>query len=327
MLILENQALSEMTTTAIGGQVAKTFFPTSSSEVIEAVVTCNQNNWSFVFLAGGSNTLFADKLKENQAIISLVKFDNFELEQIKNGCFVKAQAGAILQDLVDLSQTISGDMTSLTRVPGSIGGAIVGNAGAYGTEIRDVFESVSVVKLSDIAKFGTKAPITVLADCNFGYRDSVFKQNKDFVVLEIVLKLKPTQDKLADEQKYLEISTKRDAIYPKGFRSPGSMFKNIIFSSLDSKIQAKIDPSWVVYGDKLPVGKLLEELNVKGKAFGGVKMTDRHPNIFHNFDNGSFADATTLISQIQELVWNRWNIKIEPEVRFIGSDFADFWKN
>jgi UDP-N-acetylmuramate dehydrogenase len=319
MLILENQKLSEFVTTKIGGIVDKVFLPTNNVEVIEAITICNQNNWSFVILAGGSNTVFADKIDKNQAVICLSKLDKITQEKD----LILAQAGAKLQDLVDLAQKTSDSMTSLTRVPGSIGGAVYGNAGAYGTEIADIFEYAIVVKLSDIAKFGNQAPILKLTDCNFGYRDSLFKQDKNYVILEVCLKLKPSID--LENQKYNEISAKRDAIYPQGFKSPGSMFKNIRFSELDPAIQAKIPLDWVVFGDKLPVGRLLEELGLKGFAVEGVKMTDRHPNIFHNFNNGSFANTTKLVSQIQLKVWDKWQIKIEPEVRLIDSNFQDFW--
>ncbi len=340
MQILNDQILANYTTIQIGGCVQYMFLPTTEVEIMEAVVWCQSKSLPFMFLAGGSNTVFPDQnLVYSQVIINLTKFNEivvgYNLDNLENNLTtsfkITAKAGASLQDIVDLSlqnysnpisEYFSGSMVGLNRVPGTIGGATVGNAGAYGTEIKDIVESVKCIDFSnpsDILIFSN-------ADCQFGYRDSIFKQNKNLVVLEITLNLPISQNKNDDKLRYQEIATKRDAIYPIGFASPGSLFKNILFDSLPLAVQSKIPNDWVVYGNKLPVGKLLESLDCKGFSVGGIQMRLSHSNIMVNFNTGSYQDACSVVAQLQSKIYSEYQIKLEPEVRFIPNNFNNFYK-
>jgi UDP-N-acetylmuramate dehydrogenase len=325
MLILENQILKNYTTIGIGGAVKYMFFPTTKKELIEAILFCKKETLPFVFLAGGSNTVFPDTtLEYDQVVINLTHFNTIDYKDNQ----LIAKSGVVLQKMVDLMMELkSGCMVGLNRVPGTVGGAVVGNAGAYGTEIKDIVKKVHCIRLSDVYKYGQKARILKLTnkDCKFGYRDSLFKQEKDFVVLEAFFDIPKSVDFEVDLQKYNEISIKRDAIYPVGFASPGSLFKNILFDKLDTEAQKNVPNEWVVYGNKLPVGKLLESLDCKGFRIGGVQMRESHANIMVNVDSGSFQDARNVVLELQNKINQKFGIKIEPEVRFMPDNFGDFW--
>jgi UDP-N-acetylmuramate dehydrogenase len=331
-----NPELKNYNTIKIGGHVQTMFWPTSKVEIIKAILTCKKDNLPFVFLAGGSNTVFPDEdLDYNQAVINLSKFDQVDFLLNDQGILITAKAGTELQTLIDLSlEQGSGTMVGLNRVPGSIGGAIVGNAGAYGTEIKDIVTVVKAIRRSDILKIDLESfilsneqiPLYTLTnlDCHFTYRHSEFKNDLDWIVLEIELFCPFSSDIVADQKRYDEIATKRDAVYPKGFASPGSLFKNILFSDLTAEQQAKIPQGWVVYGNKLPVGRLLEELGLKGHSIGGIKMTDRHPNIMLNYNQASFDDAQAMVKFLQQRVKEEFGIEITPEVRFLPNNFGEF---
>jgi UDP-N-acetylmuramate dehydrogenase len=326
MKILHDQNLAKYTTINIGGLVKTVYLPTNLEEFIFAIDECNASKLAFFVLGGGSNTVFDDQnLEYDQAVICLREFDQIiDQESVEGQLIIKTQPGLPLQKLVDFALFEQGfsDLIGLNRVPGTVAGAVVGNAGAYGTEIKDVVHKVKYINKSQI-QTETKPVIFTLQneECKFEYRNSFFKSNPDFLIVEIEFLLSKTDNIDIAKTKYTEIAQFRDQIYPVGYQSPGSLFKNLIFSKLDPDIATKIPKDWVVYGDKLPVGKLLEELGLKGYEVGGIKMTDRHPNIMWNKENGSFSDCQAVIKHLQTRVKVKFGIDIEPEVRFIKGKF------
>ena len=330
MKIDTNKNLSELTTTGIGGLVSLIFWPTNYPELIEAIRFCNDRKKSFFILAGGSNTIFPDKdLKYNQAIINIKEFSSIEVKEQDGKTIFELDPGVELQSVVDLA--IDNNLvgaTGLNRVPGTIGGAVVGNAGAYGAETKDIVQKIEFIRLSEVKKQPDWINIYSLenSECLFGYRDSLFKQDKNILITRIYLELNKAKDIEAEKIKYDEISTKRDAVYPKGFQSPGSLFKNILFSSLSKEVQKNIPNDWVVFGDKLPVGKLLENVDAQGFQVGQMKQRETHANIMTNLGGGTFADATSVVQKLQKKVFEKFGIEIEPEVRFIPNNFYDFFE-
>jgi UDP-N-acetylmuramate dehydrogenase len=318
-----DQELREYTTIGIGGKIHKMYFPLSLKELIEAIEECKSNNIQFFVLAGGSNTVFEDnKLIYEQAVINLCNLNTITAQDKGGYCEIKTEAGAVLQSIVDLalSKGLEG-ITGLNRVPGTIGGAVVGNAGAYGCETKDFVNEVTVLDLSNFE-------IKVLdnSDCKFGYRDSIFKHSKNLLVLSTTIHLIKSPNPQEEKLKYDEIATKRDAIYPKGLLSPGSLFKNLLWSELSEESQELVPKDWVVFGNKLPVGKLLESLDCKGFGYGEIQMRPTHANIMINKGKGTYADATSTVQELQNKVKAKYKIDIEPEVRFIPRNFNDFWK-
>jgi UDP-N-acetylenolpyruvoylglucosamine reductase len=317
-----DQNLNKYTTIGIGGKIKTMYFPISVEQIVESIKLCNSTNTPYFVLAGGSNTVFEDdNLVYDQAIINLTKFDHLSYWFEGSECIINAESGVILQTLVDLAQELKLEgITGLNRVPGTIGGAVVGNAGAYGCETKDFVNSATVLDLTDYT-------IKELSnsDCNFTYRDSIFKHNKKYLVLRVTIHLQKSQNPSAEKSKYDEIATKRDAIYPKGLLSPGSLFKNLLWSDLPKESQELVPKDWVVYGNKLPVGKLLESLDCKGFGFGDVQMRPTHANIMINNGKGNFQEAVRTAQELKSKVKSKYKINIEPEVRFIPKDFSDFW--
>ena len=329
MKIDTNKHLSEMTTTGIGGLVSLVFWPTNYPELVEAIRFCNERKMGFFVLAGGSNTIFHDKdLKYGQAVINIKEFSEYEIKEQDNKTIIELDPGAELQTVVDLTlENHLGGAIGLNRVPGSIGGAVVGNAGAYGTETRDIVQKIEFIRLSEVKKQPDWINIYSLenSECFFGYRDSIFKHDRDILITRIYLEFQKSPNPDEDKAKYDEIATKRDAIYPTGFQSPGSLFKNILFSSLTKEVQQNIPSDWVVFGDKLPVGKLLENVDAQGFQVGQMKQRDTHANIMTNLGGGTFSDAVTVVEELKKKVLKKFKIEIEQEVRFIPKDFKDFF--
>jgi UDP-N-acetylmuramate dehydrogenase len=355
MKTLLNQYLRDYNTIRIGGKVRWMFFPHSSSELLEAINFARFNKAPFFILAGGSNTVFDDKgMNSRQVVINLSEMDNFEYRMsgdtpsaslpplLGKGEFlqgktiskqqfieIECEPGMVLQSVVDLAlDGNAGGMVGLNRVPGTIGGAVVGNAGAYGCEAMSFVDKVEYIDLQEVIKQPNWVNVHILDNqgCGFGYRDSIFKHNKNWLITNIHLRVPIDADLSPAIAKYNEIAIKRDAIYPKGFASPGSLFKNILFSTLPAEVQKNIPAEWVMYGNKLPVGKLLENLGCQGFGIGDIQMRPTHANIMTNLGNATFANAIDTVKILQKQVKEKFGIDIEPEVRFIEGDFSKFWR-
>jgi UDP-N-acetylmuramate dehydrogenase len=324
MEIRQDEMLKDYTTIGIGGKIKWVFFPQSVDELILAVKYCGDNKINFFILAGGSNTVFADEdLIYDQAVICLSSLNGFEAGP--DG-LLECDPGIKLQDIVDYAQTnqLIG-LTGLNRVPGTLGGAVVGNAGAFGTEIGDVVQKIDVVDLGQLhLGGGFKIHSLNSADCQFSYRNSVFKNHSNWLILKIWLQLKPVQDFTQESKKYQEIATKRDEIYPHDLRSPGSTFKNLITDNLTEGQLQKIPADWISFGNKLAAGKLLEEAGAKGFRVGQVHMRDTHANIMINDGQGTYREVKELIERLQQKVLNKFSINLEPEIRLIPGDFRLF---
>ena len=334
MKIKHDQKLGEHTTMGIGGVIKYMFFPANGAELIEAINYCLESDISYFLLAGGSNTVFSDNVLYDQAVINLTQMTEFT--HTKNEILVGP--GFVLQDLVDFAQqnNLSG-VTGLNRVPGTVGGAVIGNAGAYGCEICETVKSVSYLDVKEIEKSLKKSPTkdfemvySKLAQeagnkgCEFGYRNSLFKKSNDLVVTEIKLELEQITDFTNELAEYDRIANIRDSVYPKGFMSPGSMFKNILFDSLPPESRDRIPPDWVVYGNKLPAGRLIQETVGLGKRIGNVGNREKHANILQNFGGGTYQDVVEFRDLVIKEVKEKFDIEMVPEIRIIPPDFADF---
>lgn len=321
MNIYNDVSLASYTTIGIGGKIDRLIQPSNAEELVEAVEQTYILGVPFFVLAGGSNTVFCDDLiQPHQHVIQLSNIKG--ITRIIDAVYM-INAGTRLQDCVDFSldHHMSG-MIGLNRIPGSIGGAIVGNAGAYGSEIADVVLKVDCIDLA-AAKQGKLRIISLTKnECRFGYRDSIFKHDSNLCVFQIYIQLLPSLTPQDDNSQYWEIATKRDAVYPADLKSPGSTFKNIYYSELSEYAKSQIPSGWVMYGDKLPAGRLLEEVNAKGFRIGDIGMRESHANIMINYGNGTHQEVVDVITQLSERVKQRFNVFLEPEIRIIPPLFG-----
>ncbi len=301
----ENFPLSQITTLKIGGPARLFITVTTQDELTEVISYTKQNRIPYLVIGGGSNLLVAD-----EGVNKLV---------IKNGIegitkivrFLKAKSGMSLQNLVDYSIThnLSG-LQKLTGIPGTVGGAVFGNAGAYGQTISDLIREVICLNSQ------TLETITLQIDeCEFDYRDSIFKRNS-LVILEVIFKLEMGKSKELRKEAD-EILEKRLVKYPKGIKCPGSFFKNLVAEKLPKEILAKIPKEKIVYG-KLPAGSLLEMVGAKGDKLGDIEIASYHANLFVNKGEGKASDFYSLAKKYAQKVKEKFGIILEPEVQLIN---------
>jgi UDP-N-acetylmuramate dehydrogenase len=225
---------------------------------------------------------------------------------------VRAAAGAVLQDLVDA--TIAAGLEGLhtmTGIPGWVGGAIYGNAGAYGHSIHEFVESVRFFDGAAIREMDNVA-------CEFRYRESVFKRNKSWIVLEATLRLPsgdPTQLRAAADG-ILKI---RNEKYPPSMLCAGSIFKNLLLAELPEAVRAKV-PERVIREGKVPSAYFLELAGAKGMVLGGVQVAGYHANLIYNAGGGTAEQVRELIGTLKQRVLDCCGLLLDEEVQYLGPE-------
>jgi len=306
--IKENIDLSTQTTFKIGGK-AKFFVEIfSKDELRQAIEFSRKKNLKFFILAGGSNVLISDKGFEGLTI----KMSNKKI--YLEGAEVVCEAGASLADLVNFS--IENSLTGLewaAGIPGTVGGAVRGNAGAFGGEIKD---SVSEVEVLDAKTDNLEVVKLKNEECHFGYRSSLIKENNNLIVFSARFKLSKG---IARESKILseDIIKKRALKQPIGF-SAGSFFKNP--STTDKSLIEKFekDIKMKMRGDKMPAGWFIEDLGLKGKKIGGAQISEKHANFIINTGKARAEDVIILSSFLKQKVRDKYGIQLEEEISKIG---------
>lgn len=298
---IQNQPLSALSTFGIGGNAKTVYQPEDRQELLEILEYLHQEKTSFGIIALGSNIVFPD-----QGI-------DYPLIQIKSGVIVRkkatviADAGVRLSDLVDfyLNKNLAG-LEKFSGIPGSVGGAVVGNAGAYGESIGDYIINVEVWQNSHIKLLTEK-------ECRFSYRHSIFKEER-LVVLSVELKTVP-----ADGQRLRQIAAEiihqRQEKYHPGLKCPGSFFKNIPIADAPPSLLSKIDHK-VVKGGKIPAGYLLESVGAKNLKVGGISIASYHGNLFINDGRGKAAEVKQLAQILKDKVRQKYGVVLEEEIRY-----------
>lgn len=315
MQFQDNYPLKNVTTLQIGGPAKKFVEVTTQEDLIEAIQYAKDQKLPYLLIGGGSNLLISDKgvdclVIKNEVVgistskVGFVPSDALSFE-------VNVKSGTPLQELVDYTIThgLSG-LQKLTGIPGTVGGAVYGNAGAYGQTISDHLTNVSALNTNNEA-------IEQLSnsDCRFNYRNSIFKKTRD-TILEVTFQLEPGDPKtLAEEAK--ETLAKRLVKYPPGIKCPGSFFKNLVASEIPEEILKNIPPEKIVYG-KVPAGALLEEVGAKGQKSDGIEIASYHANLFINEGTGTAETFYNLAKIYAEKVREKFGITLEPEVQLIN---------
>jgi len=304
--IQENISLAPLTTFKIGGS-AKYFVEVASDEDIKAAVLWARGKaMPLVVLAGGSNVLITDG-ELTALVMHIVSRAN-----VFTGVELKADAGCNLLELIKKASMLGlGGWESLAGIPGSIGGATRGNAGAFGTEIKDVLTSVTAFNAAtfDIKDFNN-------SECDFSYRHSYFKDHPEWIILRATLSLHkvPAGDSLALIDNTI---IERERRHLQNVRAAGSFFTNPIAPDI---VQAMFEQEKETKSreGRVPAGWLIEKVGMKGAKIGGAVASEQHPNYLVNAGNATSADVLELAKKIKDAVKVRFNIQLLEEAVVVG---------
>jgi UDP-N-acetylmuramate dehydrogenase len=306
--IKENVPLAPLTTFKIGGAALYYTEAHTASDVTEAIEYAKAHQVPAFVFGGGSNVLFSDKGFPG-LIIHLVASG----VQI-NGEQVTVFSGTRLLDLVvAVEEKGLAGLEYLSGVPGFVGGAIRGNAGAFGSEISTWLTSVTAVNLREgIVKTFTKE------ECVFAYRKSFFKENKDWVIVEakFLFKEKKSSDELARIRK--ETIAKREAKHPQDARCAGSFFMNPYVTNQELLDEFASETGTPSKDGKLPAGWLVTHVGLRGKKIGGAEMSAQHPNYLVNTGDATAEDVVMLSSLVKTKVRDELGIRLQEEVQMVG---------
>jgi UDP-N-acetylmuramate dehydrogenase len=285
--LLENEPMSKHTTYGIGGPAMAYITPKDRFDLSNILKFSTKNEIPVYFVGTGSNLLVADNGIEG---IVLTPAKSLKQLEIKNN-WVVAESGVMLGKLVKecIKHNLTG-LESLIGVPGTLGGALVMNAGAFGGEISNFLDSVDIMTMSgEINTFNN-------SDIDFSYRFSSFK--KDEFILLARFKLQTEVPEIINHKK-LKASSGRKTNQPLRYRSAGSVFKN---------------------HKDYAAGYLIDNAGLKGTKIGDAEISTHHANFFINHGNASASDISALIRIAREAVFKKFDIELELEIQTLGFD-------
>lgn len=290
MTIKENEPMSKHLTFRIGG-AARFFIEVKDvGELGEAIEFAKQKNLPWFVLGGGSNTLCADAGYDGVVIQMANRgwsLGDHSLGKMTVGA--GAMSVAVGRAAGDTGLTGIEWMVSL---PGTIGGAVRGNAGCFGGEMKDVVESVRVFRDGAVVELAN-------ADCQFAYRESIFKHNHD-IIIDVTFRL-TSGDKEFIKAKMTEVLGKRKSTQPTASGTAGCAFKNPL-----------------VDGKLMSCGKLIDDLGLKGTKIGGISISDVHGNFLINDGTATADQVVQLISLIKTRARNELGVQLQEEIQYIG---------
>ena len=300
----QNISLSKYTSFKIGGNAKYFFISNNSDELSKAITDAQKKKMNYIVLGGGSIVLVSDSGFDGLVIIN--KNDGIDFQKEK----VIAGSGTILMNLVHKS--IEKGLTGLewsVGIPGTVGGAVRGNAGAYRGQMSDNISKVEVLRDGKIISLDKK-------ECEFGYRQSIFQTNTD-LILSAKLQLQKG-DRAESEKKIKELFEDRKNKQPLEYPSAGSVFKNVMIDhniNLDKLLNL---PKEYLEYKKIPAAWLIETLDIKGKTIGGAQISSKHANFIVNIGKATANDVIQLISYIKMLVRDKYGIELQEELEYIG---------
>lgn len=285
--IIINQPLKAYTYTHFGGNADFFVTPETYEQVQSVVKLAHKENVSFTLLGNGSNLIIKDGGIRG-IVMNLSKLNTVQI----NETTMIAQSGA---KIIDASrEALKGALTGLEfacGIPGSVGGALFMNAGAYGGEIKDVLQSTVVVD-----RFGDLHTLAA-EDLDLAYRTSNIPDN-GYIVLEATFALK-TGDPVAIKSVMDDLTFKRESKQPLEYPSCGSVFKR--------------PPGYFA-------GKLIQDSGLQGKMVGGAQVSEKHAGFIVNKNECTAQEYIDLIRYVQKTVKEKYDVKLEREVRIIGED-------
>lgn len=338
MKIINNQSLKEITTFKIGGPAKYFCIVKNEDEIIEAIGFSKKNKIPFFVLGGGSNILVDDKGFDG--LVIKIELMGIKYEEKDN--IVKATVGAgenwdsFVADTVEKGYC---GLENLSMIPGTVGASPVQNIGAYGSEVKDTIESVYVldVKKDEYITFTN-------SQCDFSYRDSIFKKEKNrYIVLSVVFNLSKKLKLNLEYKDLKEYFSKRNLFSPslkqvrnavinirtdklpslKEYGTAGSFFKNAVVSSAKAKELVAKYPEIILHSVndkkvKIPLAWILDNIcEFKGKRKGNVGVYKNQALVLVNYGNATAEEITNLAQEMVDAVYEKTGIEIFPEVQYV----------
>ena len=285
--VLTEEPMKAHTTFRIGGP-ADIYVEPAYSDIADILLFLKGENVPFTVIGNGSNLLVSDAGIEGVIIALGKKSSAITI----SGDTIVAEAGALLSTVANAAADAG--LTGLefaSGIPGSLGGAVYMNAGAYGGEIKDVLESVTVIN-TDLEK-----QIFAPEDLDLSYRHSILMEKGGFVT-DVTIKLtQGNKDEI--KGRIEEIRNQRVSKQPLNYPSAGSTFKR---------------------PEGYFAGKLIDDAGLRGYSVGGAQVSEKHCGFVINKDNAKASDVLKLMHNIDDIVYNKFGVHLTPEVRIIGRD-------
>ena len=283
-----DEPMKNHTSFKVGGNADCLLVPSCKEDISIALKICQSENIPYYIMGNGSNLLVRDNGFRG-LIIKIT--DNMNESYVKDNNIVYAEAGILLSSLANfISKKGLSGFEFASGIPGSFGGAVYMNAGAYDGEMKQVISKANILNPLTCEEL-----VLNNEELDFGYRTS-FVQKNDLIVLSAELKLEAGEKELIIE-KMNELNKKRKDKQPLEFPSAGSTFKR---------------------PEGYFAGKLIMDSGLRGKQIGGAQVSEKHCGFVINKDNATANDIINLIDYVRDTVYEKYNVELEPEVRIIG---------
>lgn len=284
---LENVDMRQYTSFKAGGSAKEMVIVESVEELQKVLQEIHRENKKWLMLGNGSNTLISDKGFDGLVVKLGDSFANVEVEEDGLVCGTAALMSVVAK--IALRESMTG-FEPLSGIPGSLGGAVFMNAGAYDGEMKDVVEYVDIV-----TKDGAEVKRVKGEDMDFSYRHSILEETGD-VAVSVKLKM-PKGNPEEISAKMQELMKRRNEKQPVQYPSAGSFFKR---------------PTGYF------AGKLVQDAGLKGLTVGGAQVSELHSGFVINIGGATATDIIDLMHLVQNTVYDKFGVKLEPEVRIIG---------
>jgi UDP-N-acetylmuramate dehydrogenase len=304
LTVSEGVPLSRYTRFGIGGP-ADLYAETGNAETfVAALAAARSSGIPTIVIGGGTNLVVSDR--GFRGIVLRYRGDRL----MAAGRRVTADAGAVFEDLVDfaIERGLQG-LETFAGIPGSVGAAVYGNAGAYGHSLSERVVGVRFHDGREIRVFTNQA-------CQFQYRESVFKRHKDWVIFSAELLLEQA-DAAALRETADGVLKVRNEKFPVTMKCAGSIFKNLLFEDLPPAVAAEVPASAVREG-KVSAAWFLEQVGAKGCRRGDIHVAAYHANLIYNAGAGTASDLCALIEDLKARVRARFGMDLEEEVQYLG---------
>jgi len=299
----ERAALRHHTRFGLGGPCLLLADASSESAFVEAYRLLVSSTLLWTSIGRGTNLVVSDQGYDG----AILRYSAASMTA--DSLTINVDAGAELNDFIDYANDrgLAG-LEAMAGVPGWVGAAIYGNAGAYGQSIQQRLLSARFFDGFAVREFSNE-------ECGFRYRHSIFKEQKSRQILSARFGFS-AGDAAALRERSRSIRATRDAKFPPSMKCAGSIFKNLLVRDLPEGIV----PSEKVIEGKVPAGWFLEQVGARGFAIGGIRVADYHGNLIYNSGAGTAAELVELLDELKRRVRDRFAIVLEEEVQFLGFD-------